>query len=133
MQVFYMFIKIGFCLSRNLHYNNQPEEAQDYDQESLLQMSYRKNKFFNNSKSRVQVTNGVNISPVVLLRIEVPSRDAFLRQTTLQCGVPSFIYQGVTSAYHTKHLYSKNIGYALRVFILQPHLPNEMRITSYLW
>lgn len=41
LQVFYMFIKIGFCLSRNLHYNNQPEEAQDYDQESLLQISYR--------------------------------------------------------------------------------------------
>jgi len=60
------------------------------------------------------VTDGVNISPVGLLRIEVPSQDAFLPQPALQCGVPSFIYQSVTSAYHTKHLYSKNIGYALR-------------------
>lgn len=61
------------------------------------------------------MTDGVDISPVWLFQISVPSQDALLRQPALQCGVPSFIYQGVTSAYHTKHLYSKNIGYALRV------------------
>lgn len=61
------------------------------------------------------MTDGVNISPVGLLRIEAPGQDAFLPQPALQCGVPSFVYQSVASAYHTKHLYSKNIGYALRV------------------
>lgn len=68
-----MFIKIGFCLSRNLHYNNHPEEAQDYDQESLLRISYRKLSFSIIVKVGSRVTDGVNIFPVGLLRIEVSS------------------------------------------------------------